>query len=425
MSLVFRELILSLWFIAFGVLLAWLFQAWAVVGWLLVAVLLGRWLLALSAAAQWLNSGGRRLDSIFAGVLATFLTNASALLVRERHQAHQLLGRARYFKHAAESLPEGVIAIDGEHRIVWFNQGAMQLLGLHRRNRGQMVFAVLRWPQVMQLLLESRTDAIEMTSPLALDRTLSLQVSPFLEGHRLLIARDITAFKRSDRIRRDFVANASHELRTPLTVMQGYLETMVDAQDPALSRWQKPMEQMLNQTERMRKIVEDMLLLSTLEGSEHKLHVSDVNVPVLLRALVDEMRQLSGSRGHDIQLQLDTDAHLMAHEDYLYSAFANLVSNGVRYTPDGGKIVVRWWQDDDGLHLSVTDTGIGIEPQHLPRLSERFYRADNARSRSTGGTGLGLSITRHVLDRHHAHLSVESELGKGSRFTCHFPLLSS
>lgn len=422
MHLVMREFVVMLWIGGIAAFFAWLFQAWAWLGWLLALVLSTRWLLALSASERWLSSGGRRLDALSAGILADFLFATGALLMRERRQARQLLGRARYFKHAAESLPEGVIAVDGEHRIAWFNQGAMQLLGLHRRNRGQMVFAVLRLPQVVQLLKDATSDTLEMPSPIAQDRILSLQVSPFLEGHRLLIIRDITLSKRNDRIRRDFVANASHELRTPLTVMQGYLETMVDAQDPNLTHWQKPMEQMLNQTERMRKIVEDMLLLSTLEGTEHKLQVADVDVPRLLVSLVDEMRQLSGTRGHDIQLRIETTAHLLAHEDYLYSAFANLVSNAVRYTPDGGKIEVRWWQSTQGLCFSVTDTGIGIEPQHLPRLSERFYRADNARSRATGGTGLGLSITRHVLERHNASLTIDSVLGKGSCFTCCFPL---
>lgn len=422
MHLVMREFVLMLWIGGIAAFFAWLFHAWAWLGWLLALVLGARWLLALSASERWLSSGGRRLDALSAGVLADFLFATGALLMRERRQARQLLGRARYFKHAAESLPEGVIAIDGEHRIAWFNQGAMQLLGLHRRNRGQMVFAVLRLPQVVKLLKDAASETLEIPSPIVHDRVLSLQVSPFLEGHRLLIIRDITLSKRNDRIRQDFVANASHELRTPLTVMQGYLETMVDAQDPSLTHWQKPMEQMLNQTERMRKIVEDMLLLSTLEASERKLQVVDVDVPKLLVNLVDEMRQLSGARGHDIQLRVETSAHLLAHEDYLYSAFANLVSNAVRYTPDGGKIEVRWWQDKQALCFSVTDTGIGIEPQHLPRLSERFYRADNARSRATGGTGLGLSITRHVLERHHASLTIDSVLGKGSCFTCCFPL---
>ena len=419
----FNELMVLIWLLSLALLIAWFFNAWAFAGWVFALIISGRWLLALYTADHWLHSGGRRLNALSAGPLSDFLYSTGRLLARERRQAHQLLGRARYFKNAAESLPEGIIAVDGELRISWFNIAAMQLVGLRRRNRGQMVFAVLRLPQVMSLLDGIVHDEpIEVVSPLLPDRVLSLQVSPFLQGHSLLIIRDITAAKRAESVRRDFVANASHELRTPLTVMQGYLEAMQDADDLNRSLWAKPINQMHNQTERMRKIVEDMLTLSTLEGSEEKLELTDVDVPLLLSHLIEEVRQLSGHRQHEVSLSIETRAHLWGHEEYLRSAFTNLASNAVRYTPDGGCINIRWWEGEDALHLSVTDTGIGIEPKHLPRLSERFYRADNARSRTTGGTGLGLSITRHVLDRHQATLTIESELGKGSCFTCNFPL---
>lgn len=418
-----NEFFVIIWLLGLALLIAWFFNAWAISGWLLAVVVSGRWLLALFTADHWLHSGGRRLNALSAGPLSDFLYAAGRLLSRERRQAHQLLGRARYFKNAAESLPEGIVAVDTEHRISWFNIAAMQLIGLRRHNRGQMVFSVLRLPQFLTLLDGAEhKDPVEVISPLLPDRILSVQVSPFLQGHSLLIIRDITAVKRAESVRRDFVANASHELRTPLTVMQGYLEAMQDAQDLRESYWAKPVNQMHNQTERMRKIVEDMLTLSTLEGSEDRLELTDVDVPLLLSYLIEEVRQLSGNRQHKVTLALDTRAHLWGHEEYLRSAFTNLASNAVRYTPDGGSIAIRWWEDANGMHLSVTDTGIGIESKHLPRLFERFYRADNARSRTTGGTGLGLSITRHVLERHQATLTIESELGKGSCFTCHFPL---
>jgi two-component system phosphate regulon sensor histidine kinase PhoR len=245
-----------------------------------------------------------------------------------------------------------------------------------------------------------------------------------MQGQQLLIIRDITAFKRSDAIRRDFVANASHELRTPLTVMQGYVEMMLDTPSSHADYWHKPLEQMHNQSERMRKIVEDMLVLSRLEGNDAKLKLALVNVPFLLEQIADEAKQLSGVHYHHVELILDSLVCLMGHEEYLRSAFTNLVSNAVRYTPDGGTIKIHWWQDAQGAHLSVTDTGIGIAAEHLPRIMERFYRVDSARSRATGGTGLGLAITRNVLERHNATLTIESEIGLGSCFTCHFPLIS-
>lgn len=416
------EVATLVWLFGLAVLVSWITQSWSIMGWLLALIIAARWLFALWAADDWLRSGGRRLNVLWSGPLSDFLYSVTRLLERERNQAHKLLGRARYFKHAAEALPEGVVAIDGAHRIAWFNQGAIALLGLRRRNRGQVVSSVLRLPDVLALVDGSREGALEMRSPVDAARILELELTPFLQGHNLLIIRDITTFKRSDAIRRDFVANASHELRTPLTVMQGYVEMMLDTPGSHADYWHKPLEQMHNQAERMRKIVEDMLILSALEGNDTKLKQEPVNVCTLLTQLVDEAQQLSGKRGHIIQLDLASDKGLLGHEEYLRSAFTNLVSNAVRYTPDGGTISVRWWQDDTGAHLSVTDTGIGIAPEHLPRIMERFYRVDSARSRATGGTGLGLAITRHVLERHNANLTIESDVGIGSCFCCHFPL---
>jgi two-component system phosphate regulon sensor histidine kinase PhoR len=416
------EMITLVWLFSLSIFIGWITQSWAVIGWVLALVISLRWLLALWAAEEWLHSGGRRLSAFLSGPLSDFLYAVTRLLERERNQSHKLLGRARYFKHAAEALPEGVMAIDGEHRISWFNQGAIALLGLRRRNRGQIVSTVLRLPDVLAILDGRHEGTLEVNSPVDVSRTLELELTPFLQGHSLLIVRDITNFKRSDAIRRDFVANASHELRTPLTVMQGYVEMMLDTPDSHADHWHKPLEQMHNQAERMRKIVEDMLILSALEGNDTKLKQETVNVPILLAQIVDEAQQLSGKRAHVIRLICDSDKGLIGHEEYLRSAFTNLVSNAVRYTPDGGTIDVRWWQDEQGIHLSVVDTGIGIAPEHLPRILERFYRVDSARSRATGGTGLGLAITKHVLERHHAHLTIESNVGVGSCFSCHFPL---
>lgn len=433
MNLVFSELSTQIWLLVIFLATAWLTQAWAVMGWLLVTLLILRNLIGLSSAQKWLVSGGRKWSIFLMGPMADLLYWSGKLLNKERDHTQKLLARAKYFKQAAKALPEGVIAIDQKKRIAWYNRHAMTLLNIGRRNRGRSVFTALRIPSLVALFEQVKDNekhtlhqilSIETVSPVDAGRTLSFELVPFLEGHQLLVVRDITIFKKMDTIRRDFVANASHELRTPLTVMQGYLEAMQDASDiNGLQRWKKPIDQMHNQAERMRKIVEDMLTLSTLEASQEKLVFSDVDVPTLLKQLVEEMRSFSGDHQHQIRLQLDTMQHIMGHEEYLRSAFTNLATNAVRYTPDGGEIILRWYVCDTALCFSVTDAGIGIDPLHLPRLSERFYRADNARSRATGGTGLGLSITKHVLERHHAKLTITSELGKGSCFTCHFPLI--
>jgi two-component system phosphate regulon sensor histidine kinase PhoR len=379
---------------------------------------------ALWVADKWQSSGGRNLIPLPMNPLLTLLYDATRLLEKERGLAQKLLGRARYFKYAAKALPEGVLAFDKSKRIAWFNQGAIVLLGLRRSHRKQVITTVLRLPEVLDLIEGRVSSPLEIPSPLNPQLTLELDIRPFMQGHDLMIVRDITVFKRNDAIRRDFVANASHELRTPLTVMQGYVEMMLDSPDSHADHWHKPLEQMHNQAERMRKIVEDMLILSSLENNDSRLEPIPVDVPALLTQIVEEARQLSGKKGHVITFLLETDKGLLGHEEYLRSAFTNLVGNAIRYTPDGGCITLRWFEQDQNLSLSVCDTGIGIASEHLPRIMERFYRVDSARSRETGGTGLGLAITRHVLERHHAMLSISSELGRGSCFVCCFPLQS-
>lgn len=412
------------WLFGFALVIAWWTGGWQLMGWLVATVLAIRWLVALWVADKWQSSGGRNLIPLPMNPLLTLLYDATRLLEKERRLAQKLLGRARYFKYAAKALPEGVLAFDKSKRIAWFNQGAIVLLGLRRSHRKQVITSILRLPEVLDLIEGRVSSPLEIPSPLNPQLTLELDIRPFMQGHDLMIVRDITVFKRNDAIRRDFVANASHELRTPLTVMQGYVEMMLDSPDSHADHWHKPLEQMHNQAERMRKIVEDMLILSSLENNDSRLEPIPVDVPALLTQIVEEARQLSGKKGHVITFLLETDKGLQGHEEYLRSAFTNLVGNAIRYTPDGGCITLRWFEQDQNLSLSVCDTGIGIASEHLPRIMERFYRVDSARSRETGGTGLGLAITRHVLERHHAMLSISSELGRGSCFVCCFPLLS-
>jgi two-component system phosphate regulon sensor histidine kinase PhoR len=236
---------------------------------------------------------------------------------------------------------------------------------------------------------------------------------------RLLIIRDMTHEMRLEAMRKDFVANASHELRSPLTVVSGYLDALADdAQlDPV---WQQPVQEMRRQTERMRTLIEELLQLSRLENSSELLDNQCVDVPGLLALIRKDMLALI-ERPHEINLNIEADVCLLGSETELQSVFANLVSNAVKYTPPDGSVTIRWWTDAEGAHLAVSDTGIGIGPEYLPRLTERFYRVDEGRSRAKGGFGLGLAIVKHALQRHDATLTVVSQLGKGSTFTCHFP----
>ncbi len=220
-------------------------------------------------------------------------------------------------------------------------------------------------------------------------------------------------------MRRDFVANVSHELRTPLTVLRGFIETLADAREGDTKLHRRSLELMGTQAERMQRLVEDLLMLARLEDSRYPLKEEPVDVPALAHAVVAEAEGLSQGR-HRIEVRAEA-AWLIASREELRSALTNLVTNAVRYTPAGGEVLVTWGHEDGEAWLRVRDNGEGIAPEHIPRLTERFYRVDRGRSRSSGGTGLGLAIVKHVLQRHQGRLQIESEPGKGSTFSCAFP----
>jgi two-component system phosphate regulon sensor histidine kinase PhoR len=225
---------------------------------------------------------------------------------------------------------------------------------------------------------------------------------------------------RLEAVRRDFVANASHELRSPLTVITGYLETL--AQDAALdAELQGPVAEMRRQAERMTAIIRDLIELSRLEESDEVVNAEPIDVAALAASLRKDVLARPG-HPREVRVRVESSAQLIGAEPEIHSAFSNLVDNAAKYTPAEGSVEIRWWTDEDGGHFAVTDTGMGIPAEHIPRLTERFYRVDAGRSRATGGSGLGLAIVKHVLQRHGASLEVQSSIGAGSSFTCHFPL---
>ncbi len=232
-----------------------------------------------------------------------------------------------------------------------------------------------------------------------------------------------TQLRLLESMRQDFVANVSHELRTPLTVFHGYLEMLLDLTNQPGNEQHQILEQMYQQSLRMSQLIEDLLLLSRLDSYVSKDKCSSVDVPYLLKTIAEDARVLSREQQHKIELYIDDQLKIQGIERELSSAFSNLIINAINYTPMGGEIKIRWFKQQHQAYLEVIDTGIGIAPEHIPRLTERFYRVDKARSRSTGGTGLGLAIVKHVLLRHKANLKIASELGQGSSFTCIFPLL--
>ena len=323
----------------------------------------------------------------------------------------------RAFRDAAMALPDALVVVDGGRRIRWFNSAAGSMLGLdYPGDIDAVLDDALEIPGIAAWLASGGEEAFpDATSPGNPERHLGLRMIPYAEDHALLMARDISQLLRAEKMRRDFVANVSHELRTPLTVVHGYLDLIEPEQIP---EFESILRELRNQSRRMTRIVEDLLTLSRLDAEE-SLPGSRVVMRSLLRSLQRDAEGLSRGR-HTIMARVEGDHDLLGSPTDLHSAFSNLVSNAVRYTPVGGHIQIVWTSNAEGGRLSVIDSGHGIPAQHLPRLTERFYRVSTSRSRESGGTGLGLSIVKHVLQLHDAHLEITSTVGKGSTFTCVF-----
>jgi two-component system, OmpR family, phosphate regulon sensor histidine kinase PhoR len=321
---------------------------------------------------------------------------------------------------AVHVMNDGVVLLDGFFQIQFCNKTAERQLGLNATtDRGLPISNIVRQPEFVDYI-----DKRDFTRPLILrleryfERVLSLYVITYAEDSWLLQVKDVTQTDKLDRMRRDFVANVSHELRTPLTVLAGFLETLQEIDFEADER-QRYLSLMAEQSKRMQSIVQDLLTLSSIESAP-----PPENDPVDMATLVDKLRRdaeaLSEGR-HRIVLDTDGQGDLCGCEPELVSAFGNLVANAVRYTPEGGTVTISWKVSAAGAEFAVRDTGIGIDPKHIPRLTERFYRVDRGRSRDAGGTGLGLAIVKHSLSRHQATLEITSKLGEGSRFAACFP----
>jgi two-component system, OmpR family, phosphate regulon sensor histidine kinase PhoR len=346
---------------------------------------------------------------------------------RNRKRKRKLSNMLQRFRESAEAMPDAAVVLNSDYEIEWFNKAAALFLNLQfPKDIKRPITNLLRDPQFIQYLNTQCTNSggansIKLTAPVDPQKILRIHVVPYARKSHLLIARDVSRLHRFEQARRDFVANMSHELRTPLTVIHGFIETMQDADDECTQNWQRPLLLMGQQAARMQNIVDDLLLLSRLEAEEPDSDADAVDIPTLLRDIYEDARALSGEHEHELILEIDDNLWLCGHEEELRSAFSNLIFNAVRYTPAHGHIRIHWYQDSAGTHLSVYDTGEGIARHHLSRLTERFYRVDVARSRGHGGTGLGLAIVKHVLNRHQAQLRIDSEIGRGSVFTCDFP----
>lgn len=321
------------------------------------------------------------------------------------------------------ALAEAVVITDELHQIEWWNPAAEHLLGIKQQDKYNNLLGILRQPIFVEYFhnMEQHPDGIKIKSSIYEGRHVQIKLTRFGTESRLLVAYDITRIHNLEQMRKDFVDNISHELRTPLTVLSGYLETFTD-QDNFNPKWQRAFDQMQSQTRRMNALVNDLLLLSRLENDRKMAKNQIVDMPTLMTQLFDDAQAYNTEYGHMLNLDIDSHSDLVGSDIELASAFGNLITNAIKYTPKGnGTITIGWHDDQENGYFTVQDNGIGIDLKHLPRLTERFYRVDSARSRQTGGTGLGLAIVKHVLMQHGAYLEIESQLNKGSCFKAIFP----
>ena len=388
---------------------------------LLLAVtsfLLIRQILAINELEKWLNKGafGDKRDQ--KGIWGDIYYHLWKIKKTEKKRKKKLSKMLEQFRSSTDALPDAAVVMGKYAEIEWSNRACRDVLGLKKSDKGQRVPNLIRNPQFVQYLKSNDyQQKIIIPSPVNDNIILQISIVPYGEGLRLLLAQDVTQLKNIERMRTDFVANVSHELRTPLTVLKGYLETLVEMDD-GNSVYSRSFQNMATQTERMNLLIDDLLLLARLESKTKT--STCVNTPELIKQICQESR-LQAKDASRIELILESEAKIQGNEEELRSAFSNLVTNALKYSPTDKPVKVRWQQADDGVFFEVEDFGEGISHADIPKITERFYRAEVKRNHKINGTGLGLAIVKHVLVRHDAKLEINSQIGKGSRFKCWFP----
>jgi two-component system phosphate regulon sensor histidine kinase PhoR len=403
---------------------------------LLTLGMLMRQLFQISRFEKWIRTGGRAKYPKTTGVWEEIYYHVYRIKKNEKKRKKKLGKMIDQFRQSTEALPDAAVVLGANDEIEWANKAAREVFGLQQSDKGQRIPNLIRFPEFIRYLKSGDySEAVILPSPVDHRITLAVRIITYGAGLRLLLAQDVTQLKKMERMRKDFVANVSHELRTPLTVLKGYLETLQDMDDGESALLTTSFQQMQGQTERMQHLVDDLLLLTRLETQQKKTEC--VNIPALLSQICKEAETLKGKApGHGpslrpvgeafvparIELSLEADAHISGEEQELRSAFTNLLGNALKYSPEDSVVKVRWYRSKDSIVLDVEDQGEGIAAIDIPRVTERFYRSEVKRIKKVGGTGLGLAIVKHVLMRHDAKLSIASELGKGSCFSCHFPV---
>ena len=339
-----------------------------------------------------------------------------------RERAHTLLQALKRIRSTSDYLPDAWITLQQHHQIETFNQSARDLLGISNLDVGSDLTTLMRHPSLSQLLNHADTEIIEIPSPIDDSKRLEVRIVELDQNRKLVIARDISELNRLLTMRQDFIANVSHELRTPLTVMLGYVEAMT-SDELSEDTLRELAQRLVSPVDRMRFMVDDLLTLTQLESAPPPTvdEIQSINGHDEIELIIDEAKSLAAV-GHNLILESDPDLHVECVPSEIHSAFMNLVTNAIRYSPDGGDITIRWMSFSEFARFEVHDQGVGIPPESISRLTERFYRVDMKGSRARGGTGLGLAIVKHVLRRHQSELKVDSTVGLGSKFYFDLPL---
>lgn len=371
---------------------------------------------------EWISNRPYDVPPNIHGIWGALLFNVYRAQRQERIVQAEMVELIDRAQSSLVALQEAVVLIDDNQQIEWWNPAAERLLGISPDDRRRNILTLLRQPIFIEYYhnIDQAPDGLKMRSSLFEDHYVQVKMTRFGGESRLLVAYDVTRMHNLEQMRKDFVDNISHELRTPLTVLSGYIETFTDQED-INPRWKRAFDQMQSQTRRMNALVNDLLLLSRLENDKNIAKNQIIEMPSLMNQLFDDAQAYNVDYGHTLNLDIDSHCDLIGSDMELASAFSNLITNAIKYTPKGGSITMGWHDDGESAYFIVEDNGIGIDPKHLPRLTERFYRIDSDRSRRSGGTGLGLAIVKHVLMQHQAHLEVESKENEGSTFKVVFP----
>lgn len=384
-----------------------------------LSIVLLLWSYQLSLVQRWLDKPEDEPPESY-GLWGMILDSIHLFQRRSREAQLRLASALDYLQDSLASMRDAAIIVDKRGAIAWSNGSTEHLLGIRfPEDRGQPLLNLIRMPNFVEYY-----EAEDYASPLRIlpsaesDDCLQVEISWFGEGDRLLFVRDITETFRLEQMRRDFVSNVSHELRTPLTVIKGYVDTLIDMEPFRNGPLQRPLTQIMEQSDRMESLLKELLWLGTIESAEKELKTELVNVSAILESLIAQLRTAWPER--DLTLIIESEDSVVGDDNELHSAFSNLIINALKYS-ESGPITVRWRDCDPGPEFSVTDCGTGIAEEHLSRLTERFYRVDKSRSQQTGGTGLGLAIVKHVANAHQAELKMVSALGQGSTFALQFP----